>query len=145
MFCLEIYLELLEGIQNGPPSVSPRPARAGPPSRRLSPLAWKSFSPAPHARTPQSVAPPPRLALPQQAQSTTGQYADLTGPHWRASVCERDKEPCNCLLSWITRAMRGHRGNNYALSETRPGHPFCPSVALAKCCGSVRVTSECSK
>lgn len=38
------------------------PARAGPPSRRLSPLAWKSFSPAPHARTQQSVAPPPRLA-----------------------------------------------------------------------------------
>lgn len=112
MFCLEIYLELLEGIQNGPPSVSPRPAHAG------LPLAVYLLSRGNHFHQLHTHRPTVSgTALPRQAQSTTGQYADLTGPHWRAPVCERDKEPCNCLLSRITRAIRGHGGNNYALGE----------------------------
>lgn len=71
MFCLEIYLELLEGIQNGPPSVFPTGSR-GPPSRRLCPLAWKTFHQLTHAGT-SSVHRTASDGL------TMGDYADLTG------------------------------------------------------------------
>lgn len=90
----------------------PRPAHAG------LPLAVYLLSRGNHFHQLRTHRPTVSgTALPRQAQSTMGQYADLTGPHWRAPVCERDKEPCNCLLSRITRAIRGHGGNNYALGE----------------------------
>lgn len=123
-----MHRELLEGIQNGPPSVSPRPSGTS-----LSPSISSrveiifTSSTRSRARTPQSVAPPSPPALSRlKAPRANMQISQAR------SVCERDEEPCNCLLGWITRAIRGHRGGNYALSEARPGHPFCPSVPLAK-------------
>lgn len=58
-----------------------------------------------HAQAVLRQLPPPR-----------GQYADLTGAHWRPDR-ERDKEPCNCLPSWITHAVEWHTGNHYPLCE----------------------------
>lgn len=107
MFCLEIYLELLEGIQNGPPSVSPRRLTRGSLLPSISSRVENIFT-SPTRTDIQSVAPPclrqlkPPWANMQISQAHTG------GP-----VREQDKEPCNCLLNWIMHAIQGHRGNNY--------------------------------
>lgn len=104
MFCLEIYLELLEGIQNGPPSVSPRPAHAGLPLAVYLLSRGKHFTSSTRMDI-QSVAPPclrqlkPPWANMQISQAHTG------GP-----VRKQDKEPCNCLLSWIIRAIQDTEG-----------------------------------
>lgn len=41
----------------------------------------------------------------------------ISQAHTGGPVHEQDKEPSNCLLSWIIHAMQGHRGNNYPLCE----------------------------
>lgn len=111
MFCLEIYLELLEGIQNGPPSVSPRRLTRGSLLPSISSRVENIFTSSTRMDI-QSVAPPCLRQLKPPWANMQISQAHTDGP-----VREQDKEPCNCLLSWIMHAIQRHRGNNYPLCE----------------------------
>lgn len=111
MFCLEIYLELLEGIQNGPPSVSPRWLTRGSLLPSISSHVENIFTSSTRMHI-QSVA---TLCLRQLKPPWANMQ--ISQAHTGGPVREQDKEPCNCLLSWIIHAIQGHRGNNYPLCE----------------------------
>lgn len=88
--------------------LSPLTGSRGAPSRRLSPLVWKTSSPALHAwaRGPrQSVAEPKTPWANMQISE-----ACTDGP-----VYKQHGEPCNCVLTQSTHAIQAHGGNNQPL------------------------------
>lgn len=90
----------------------------------------KHFHQLPHARTyMQSVAAPGlrRLKAPwanmQISQARTG------GP-----VHKQDKEPCNCLLTWIMHVIQADRRNNYPLCQPLLSFPHSLEKSRKRVC-----------
>ncbi|CAB1426047.1 unnamed protein product [Pleuronectes platessa] len=95
MFCLEIYLELLEGIQNGPPSVSPRRITRASLLPSISSRVENVFTSSTRTDMLQSVAPP----YLRQPKPPWANMQIHTGPPHTSGPCrEQDKEPGKCLL-----------------------------------------------
>lgn len=136
MFCLEIYLELLEGIQNGPPSVSPRRLTQSSLSPSMSSRVENIFTSS--TCTDVQSAAPPRLAELKAPRANM----QISQAHTGGSVCEQDKQPCDCLLGWIIQAAQGHGGNNYPLCEEPQSLvlSFCFALRARRCC---RAALEC--
>lgn len=106
--------------------LSPLTGSRGAPSRRLSPLVWKTSSPALHA-----WAHGPRRSIAEP--KTPWANMQISEAFTDGPVYKQNGEPCNCVLTQTTHAIRAHRGYNQPLTL----HPYPPSLVR----GTHKITS----